>query len=229
MSNPFQHNDFIFESEDGIKKSYNNINNNNIEKRKRVKLSKQQTQRLAFHFEKNCMPQLNDRVIIGNEIGISQKTVQIWFQNRRAKNKKNEREQYEINRFYPNVQTGFYPNDLPNLETCNIPDPRFSLPLYVQPYNNNNLIYEQQQSVYLSSFENQQNNFQYQNRDNNYQIPPWFYNQYQDSNNIPNQVNSNVIFNEINRDHEIRTDYNNQSQNNRSTIDDETEEEQDFF
>ncbi|KAF7696456.1 LIM homeobox transcription factor 1-beta.1 [Cucumispora dikerogammari] len=221
MTRPFQNGDFIYESNESIRRTYNNANGvGGIPKRKRVKLTKKQTDALSYYFSINAMPQLNDRVIIGTEVGINQKTVQIWFQNQRAKIKKFERERYESASPYF-LEGGFRRRDLPNLDVCNQPDARFSLSLHnssfpmIQPRGQDSMDYENQtinDNISHTSFNNMPG------INNNYIIPPW--------KNHPESQNSNVIESRHSNNEYVTFK---QTENNRGYPKIPDEDEPDFF
>lgn len=72
-------------------------NNNNIRihhttKRKRMKWSKTQTEELERFFNRCHYPQSQQRTAIAQHYGTHPRSVQVWFQNRRAKYKQQIRE-----------------------------------------------------------------------------------------------------------------------------------------
>ncbi|PVZ97367.1 hypothetical protein BB558_006671 [Smittium angustum] len=61
---------------------------NNNRNKKRYRLAPEQTKRLVYEFGLNAKPDSDKRKELGKELGMHPRKVQIWFQNRRAKIKR---------------------------------------------------------------------------------------------------------------------------------------------
>lgn len=62
--------------------------NNEKEKRKRIRLTSEKTLYLQRYFEVKPRPSTSEKREIAKCLGMSFRSVQVWFQNRRAKHKK---------------------------------------------------------------------------------------------------------------------------------------------
>ncbi|OMJ26328.1 Homeobox protein HD-10, partial [Smittium culicis] len=76
--------------------------------RKRYRLAPEQTRRLVEEFDKNAKPDSDTRKELGKELKMSPRKVQIWFQNRRAKIKRetgsgNFLQMYDYSGSYDNI------------------------------------------------------------------------------------------------------------------------------
>ncbi|KAF9448621.1 homeobox-domain-containing protein, partial [Macrolepiota fuliginosa MF-IS2] len=58
-------------------------------KKKRTRITKEQLAQLEHHFAVDCSPTTVQRREVGLQIGIPERRIQIWFQNRRAKARNN--------------------------------------------------------------------------------------------------------------------------------------------
>ena len=61
----------------------------NLQKRHRTKFTQEQLELLEYEFDRNYYPDVFCREDIARKTGLSQSRIQVWFQNRRAKAKKN--------------------------------------------------------------------------------------------------------------------------------------------
>lgn len=69
-------------------------------KRHRTKFSTQQLKILEQEFEKNYYPDIFHRQEIANQTGLTSSRIQVWFQNKRAKIKKNCDFAFELDRYF---------------------------------------------------------------------------------------------------------------------------------
>ncbi|KAI8982627.1 hypothetical protein BDB01DRAFT_793462 [Pilobolus umbonatus] len=75
--------------------------------RKRTHLKPSQVAVLQESFVTNTLPDASMRSYLANELGVSERTIQIWFQNRRAKVRKLEVSSPGQSSLIPNVRTGW--------------------------------------------------------------------------------------------------------------------------
>ena len=91
-------------------------------RRSRTIFNTEQLEVLEQHFEKHKYPDVKHRKMISEEIGLPEERIQIWFQNRRAKDKRQMEQQaklqklvdeaiggtQETNRTQNNIESGKY-------------------------------------------------------------------------------------------------------------------------
>jgi hypothetical protein len=80
---------------------------NNITTRRRTHLKPSQVAVLQESFVTNTLPDATMRAQLAQDLGVTERTVQIWFQNRRAKARKLEVNTGLPTSLVPNVRTGW--------------------------------------------------------------------------------------------------------------------------
>ena len=116
-------------------------------RRSRTIFNTEQLEVLEQHFQRHKYPDVKHRKKISEEIGLPEERIQIWFQNRRAKDKRQMEQQVklqklvdeaiggtqETNRTHNNIETGKYDKKI--LRVCcvfSLKKKRYSLQFLVQ-------------------------------------------------------------------------------------------------
>jgi hypothetical protein len=67
----------------------------NNSKKRRHRMTKDEVQRLEVYFARNPLPKANERAQIANELGLTERHVQVWFQNKRQSQRRQQNVIYE--------------------------------------------------------------------------------------------------------------------------------------
>ena len=95
--------------------STNSNNNNNVSSgQKRIRATGEALEFLISEFERNPNPSPERRKFISDKAQMNEKAVRIWFQNRRAKQRKFERQMLKKERDSPGNYAGIYNTYTPN-------------------------------------------------------------------------------------------------------------------
>jgi len=90
-SSPLKINHTPTKAEDAHLKSSSSLNSPSRKSRKkRTKITEEQLALLKLAYEENCIPDYGEREILAEKTGLSIRVVQVWFQNRRAYQKRNK-------------------------------------------------------------------------------------------------------------------------------------------
>ena len=80
----------------------------------RVKLSPEQTKILNEYYAFNSRPGNSERQYLSDQLGVNVDKIKNWFQNRRAKDKKDTLEHRILPRPVPHANKAFHPDIFPN-------------------------------------------------------------------------------------------------------------------
>ncbi|CAO3645971.1 unnamed protein product [Cunninghamella blakesleeana] len=149
-------------------------NPNEIKHRKRI--STVQCEILESEYEKNTKPNASKRYQLAHQLGMTPRTVQIWFQNKRAKTKQYEQKKLNVNHINNhshNTSSDTINDSDHSIFTSSFDDGRFE-PIYLMDYDSSSspLLHtdKSSSSSLLSSpiLLPQDNNNNNNNNDNNY-------------------------------------------------------------
>ncbi|OMJ25831.1 Homeobox protein HD-10 [Smittium culicis] len=131
--------------------------------RKRYRLAPEQTRRLVEEFDKNAKPDSDTRKELGKELKMSPRKVQIWFQNRRAKIKRetgsgNFLQMYDYSGSYG---TSFSNHTRLNFSNYNIKNNHLENTPNISNFSNNSMHIQNESELQFQSSNNQRNFGQY--------------------------------------------------------------------
>ena len=159
---------------------------NNPNRRSRTNFSQEQINQLEYYFQMNQYPDILCRENIASAVGLSESRVQVWFSNRRARFRKQNGNQIELN---PNSM------QLPTYPTIQ----QQQMPLYYQspyafqqgwPTTNQNISYPQQYDQLYTPLPS----YPCSPVGATYQVPDMYNNQLEISNGNQLVVNQSVSF-----------------------------------
>ncbi|KXJ11118.1 homeobox protein goosecoid [Exaiptasia diaphana] len=98
-------------------KSYSNQRSRSLHQRRKTIFSSKQLKRLEEVFQQNVFPGIHIREQLSDELGIREDRIQVWFQNRRARlrrqNRSSSSESFDCTMYTPTMPSCRYPYDIP--------------------------------------------------------------------------------------------------------------------